>query len=97
MHFTGSTGVFQSIWRTVGERIGRYSSYPRLVGETGGRFGPELTTVGERRDAAWLLKYLPKPQASDPKNKMPPVAVKGQDLDDLVAYLVSLKGKIRGD
>ena len=68
-----------------------------LVGETGGRFGPELTTVGERRDAAWLLKYLPKPQASDPKNKMPPVAVKGQDLDDLVAYLVSLKGKIRGD
>jgi 1-pyrroline-5-carboxylate dehydrogenase len=37
VHFTGSTGVFQSIWRTVGERIGRYSSYPRLVGETGGK------------------------------------------------------------
>ncbi len=68
-----------------------------MVGATGGRFGPELTTVGERRNAEWLLKYLPKPQASNPTNKMPPVAVKGQDLDDLVAYLVSLKGKTRGD
>ena len=67
------------------------------VGESGGVLGPELTTVGERKDAAWLLKYLPKPQAFDPKNKMPPVAVKGQDLDDLVAYLVSLKGRTRGD
>lgn len=37
IHFTGSTGVFQSIWRTVGERIDRYASYPRLVGETGGK------------------------------------------------------------
>ena len=56
-----------------------------------------MTTVGERKDAAWLVKYLPKPQAFDPKNKMPPVAVTGQDLDDLVAYLVSLKGRTRGD
>jgi cytochrome c2 len=67
------------------------------VGESGGVLGPELTTIGERKDAAWLLKYLPKPQAFDPKNKMPPVAVTGQDLDDLVAYLVSLKGRTRGD
>ncbi|MDQ3555211.1 MAG: L-glutamate gamma-semialdehyde dehydrogenase [Gemmatimonadota bacterium] len=37
VHFTGSTAVFQSIWRTVGERIDRYRSYPRLVGETGGK------------------------------------------------------------
>jgi cytochrome c2 len=67
------------------------------VGDSGGVLGPELTTVGERKDAAWLVKYLPKPQAFDPKNKMPPVAVTGQDLDDLVAYLVSLKGRTRGD
>lgn len=66
-----------------------------MVGTTGGRFGPELTSVGERRNAEWLLAYLPKPQASNPTNKMPPVAVKGQDLDDLVAYLVSLKGSTR--
>jgi 1-pyrroline-5-carboxylate dehydrogenase len=37
IHFTGSTGVFQSLWRTVGERIARYDTYPRLVGETGGK------------------------------------------------------------
>ena len=37
VHFTGSTGVFQQIWRTVGERIARYRTYPRLVGETGGK------------------------------------------------------------
>jgi 1-pyrroline-5-carboxylate dehydrogenase len=37
IHFTGSTEVFQSMWRTVGEKIGAYRSYPRLVGETGGK------------------------------------------------------------
>ena len=37
IHFTGSTAVFQSIWRTVGQNIDRYRSYPRLVGETGGK------------------------------------------------------------
>lgn len=37
IHFTGSTPVFQSLWRRVGENIARYRSYPRLVGETGGK------------------------------------------------------------
>ena len=41
VHFTGSTAVFNSIWKTVGEHVGadvrRYRSYPRLVGETGGK------------------------------------------------------------
>jgi 1-pyrroline-5-carboxylate dehydrogenase len=37
IHFTGSTQVFQSMWKTVGENIARYRSYPRLVGETGGK------------------------------------------------------------
>jgi len=37
IHFTGSTRVFQHLWTTVGENIGRYRSYPRLVGETGGK------------------------------------------------------------
>ena len=36
-HFTGSTGVFQGLWKTAGERIANYRSYPRLVGETGGK------------------------------------------------------------
>jgi 1-pyrroline-5-carboxylate dehydrogenase len=37
IHFTGSTGTFQHMWRTVGENIAGYRGYPRLVGETGGK------------------------------------------------------------
>jgi 1-pyrroline-5-carboxylate dehydrogenase len=37
IHYTGSTEVFQNIWRTIGENIGNYKSYPRIVGETGGK------------------------------------------------------------
>jgi 1-pyrroline-5-carboxylate dehydrogenase len=37
VHFTGSTPVFQSMWRTVGDNIASYRNYPRLVGETGGK------------------------------------------------------------
>jgi 1-pyrroline-5-carboxylate dehydrogenase len=37
VHFTGSTAVFNSMWKKVGENIGRYRTYPRLVGETGGK------------------------------------------------------------
>jgi len=37
IHFTGSTAVFQSIWKKVGENIYKYKSYPRIVGETGGK------------------------------------------------------------
>ena len=37
LHFTGGTAVFNSMWKKVGENIGRYRSYPRLVGETGGK------------------------------------------------------------
>jgi 1-pyrroline-5-carboxylate dehydrogenase len=37
IHFTGSTKVFQQLWRTVGENLAGYRGYPRLVGETGGK------------------------------------------------------------
>jgi 1-pyrroline-5-carboxylate dehydrogenase len=37
IHFTGSTAVFQGMWRRVGDNIARYRTYPRLVGETGGK------------------------------------------------------------
>jgi 1-pyrroline-5-carboxylate dehydrogenase len=37
VHFTGSTKVFQMLWRTIGENIAGYRSYPRVVGETGGK------------------------------------------------------------
>jgi 1-pyrroline-5-carboxylate dehydrogenase len=37
VHFTGSTGVFNNMWKTIGENIATYKSYPRIVGETGGK------------------------------------------------------------
>jgi len=37
IHFTGSTGVFQNLWKTIGNNIHKYRSYPRIVGETGGK------------------------------------------------------------
>jgi 1-pyrroline-5-carboxylate dehydrogenase len=37
IHFTGSTGVFQGMWKTIGDNIQKYRSYPRIVGETGGK------------------------------------------------------------
>jgi 1-pyrroline-5-carboxylate dehydrogenase len=37
LHFTGSTAVFQGMWRTIADHLPRYRSYPRIVGETGGK------------------------------------------------------------
>jgi 1-pyrroline-5-carboxylate dehydrogenase len=37
IHFTGSTAVFQDIWKTIGNNIHKYKTYPRIVGETGGK------------------------------------------------------------
>lgn len=37
LHFTGSTGVFKNLWKTIGNNIDLYKSYPRIVGETGGK------------------------------------------------------------
>jgi len=36
LHFTGSTGVFDHLWKTIGQNLPKYKSYPRIVGETGG-------------------------------------------------------------
>src|SRR5690606_28913685 len=37
LHFTGSTKVFKELWKTIGNNISKYRSYPRIVGETGGK------------------------------------------------------------
>ncbi len=48
IHFTGSTATFQNMWRTIGENIGNYKTYPRIVGETGGK---DFVFVHESADA----------------------------------------------
>lgn len=37
LHFTGSTGVFKNLWKTIGANLDKYKTYPRIVGETGGK------------------------------------------------------------
>src|SRR5438105_4607401 len=55
IHFTGSTAVFQGMWRTVGGLVDRYRTYPRLVGETGGK---DFVMVHESADVDALLTGL---------------------------------------
>ncbi len=55
VHFTGSTAVFQDMWKTIGENIASYKTYPRIVGETGGKdfiFAHESADVDELVTAA---------------------------------------------
>ena len=47
IHFTGSTDVFKNIWKTIGNNIHKYKTYPRIVGETGGK------------DFVWMYKEAP--------------------------------------
>ena len=55
IHFTGSTGTFQHLWRTVGENIGQFRDYPRLVGETGGK---DFVIVHPSADPASIVTTL---------------------------------------
>ena len=57
VHFTGSTEVFQGMWRAVGANIGGYRSYPRIVGETGGKdFVFAHASADPRELAAGLIR-----------------------------------------
>ncbi len=49
LHFTGSTGTFNALWKTIGQDVGRYKTYPRIVGETGGK---DFIVAHESADAA---------------------------------------------
>ena len=55
IHFTGSTGTFQHLWRTVGANIENFRDYPRLVGETGGK---DFVIVHPSADASSIVTTL---------------------------------------
>jgi len=61
------------------------------IGTKGGKLAPDLSNVGNRRDEAWLTKYLPNPTSVNPKNVMPKVKLSDADMKSLIAYLLSLK------
>ena len=55
LHFTGSTGVFKKLWKTIGQNIDKYKSYPRIVGETGGK---DFVVAHPSADAAQVATAL---------------------------------------
>jgi 1-pyrroline-5-carboxylate dehydrogenase len=55
IHFTGSTAVFRSIWKTIGNNIAQYRSYPRIVGETGGKDFVMVHRSADAREVATAL------------------------------------------
>ncbi len=66
------------------------ASCHKIAGK-GGKLAPDLSNVGNRRDEAWLSKYLPNPKSVKPTNIMPPVKLGDADMKALIAYLLSLK------
>jgi len=62
------------------------------VAGAGGAGGPDLSRVGQARDAAWLTRFIPNPAAVDPTSEMPPYdALSVEDLSALVAYMETLR------
>lgn len=55
LHFTGSTAVFRHLWKSIGNNIEKYSSYPRIVGETGGK---DFIMVHESANAAQVATAM---------------------------------------
>lgn len=55
VHFTGSTGVFQNMWKSIGNNIHKYKTYPRIVGETGGK---DFVWAHPSSDTAALITAL---------------------------------------
>lgn len=55
IHFTGSTEVFRSLWKNIGENLEKYKSYPRIVGETGGK---DFVMVHKSANAAEVATAL---------------------------------------
>jgi len=57
----------------------------------GGKLGPDLTHVGSKRDADWLMRHFKDPQSVSPGSIMPKVFLQDRELKELTDYMLSLK------
>ncbi len=78
--------------RALFERL-QCTSCHRIHGE-GGAIGPDLSYVGDHRDRDWLIKHFRDPQSTSPGSIMPKFPLKERELNDLTAYMLSLKRRI---
>ncbi|MFN3480868.1 MAG: cbb3-type cytochrome c oxidase subunit II, partial [Thermodesulfovibrionales bacterium] len=68
-----------------------------MINGIGGTTGPDLTTVGTRRNREWILGHFKDPKAFVPNSAMPSFGhLSEQDLKDLTDYMMELKGKSKG-
>src|SRR5690606_34650166 len=94
LHFTGSTGVFRMLWKTISDNLETYRSYPRIVGETGGKdfvvahksADPKVIATALSRGAFEFQgqKCSAASRAYIPSNLWP--EVKKELLDDLASF-----------
>jgi mono/diheme cytochrome c family protein len=61
------------------------------INGSGGKMGGDLSDIGDKKDAEWLTKYVKDPKSLMPEAKMPAFKGSDEELQDLVAYLMSLK------
>jgi len=78
---------------TKGQRLYQSLACPacHMINGIGGTTGPDLTTVGSRRDKAWLMGHFKNPRKFTPNSAMPPVAGSDKDLEQLTQYMLTLK------
>lgn len=95
VHFTGSTGVFNQMWKTIGENVGKYKAYPRIVGETGGK---DFVLVHQSADVDATVTALARgafefqgQKCSAASRAYLPSNIAGEIKDKLVAVLKTMK------
>jgi ubiquinol-cytochrome c reductase cytochrome b subunit len=81
-----------ALGRALYERLGCVGCH-RIHGE-GGAVGPDLSYVGDQRDRDWLIRHFRDPQSTSPGSIMPKFPLNEQELNDLTAYMLSLKKRV---
>ena len=93
--FLGSLGFAQGGKALVekGQKIytEKKCSMCHKIEGVGGKIGPDLSDVGSKRDAEWIKGFLKDPKSVIPETKQPPFKGTDEELDAVVAYLMSLK------
>jgi cytochrome c2 len=82
----GDAGAGEAVYKA------NHCSMCHQIGGQGGKMGGPLDNEGSKRDADWLKKYIKDPKSVEPTSKMKAFPnISDKDLDDLVAYILTLK------
>jgi len=95
LHFTGSTGTFNSMWKTIADNMGKYRIYPRLVGETGGKDYIFVHNSGELPQAATAIIRAAFEYQGQKCSACSRVYAPASRWPELKALLLDLLGQIR--